>query len=110
MRGWQRHEGISSPISTTMPTPTPTGCTIWLVRSKAVLEAGLNKRVEAFAYPYGDCGVNAQDLGAVFARAGYRAACLYGGGPNPVPGASPYLLTRIAMGPDTDLDAALGRG
>lgn len=40
--------------------------------------------------------------------AGYRAACLYGGGPSPIPPADAYFLPRLAMGPDTDLRALLG--
>lgn len=81
-----------------------------LRRSKAVLEAGLGKPVEVFAYPYGDDGVDPQVVRAALKRAGYRAACLYGGGPNPLPNADPYGLTRLAMGPDTDLQAALEQG
>ncbi len=79
-----------------------------LVRSKAALEAGLGKPVEVFAYPYGDEGVNPRELQRALRRAGYRAACLYGGGPNPLPITDPYRLARLAMGPDTDLKAALG--
>jgi peptidoglycan/xylan/chitin deacetylase (PgdA/CDA1 family) len=79
-----------------------------LLRSKAVLEAGLGKRVEVFSYPYGDDGANPQSLRRVMRRAGYRAGCLYGGGPNRLPVSDPYRLTRLAMGPDTDLQTALG--
>jgi hypothetical protein len=32
---------------------------------------------------------------------------LYGGGPNRLPAADPYRLTRLAVGPDTDLQAEL---
>lgn len=38
---------------------------------------------------------------------GYRAAFLYKGGPVSLPAADPYRLTRLAMGPDTDLRAEL---
>jgi peptidoglycan/xylan/chitin deacetylase (PgdA/CDA1 family) len=79
-----------------------------LHRSKAVLEAGLGKRVEVFAYPYGDGG-DPQSVGGALKRAGYRAACSYKGGPNPLPVANPYRLTRLAMGPNTDLRVALGQ-
>jgi peptidoglycan/xylan/chitin deacetylase (PgdA/CDA1 family) len=92
-------------------------------QSKTTLEAGLVKRVEVFSYPYGDDGVSsypysgdsasAQVLGRVretLKRAGYRAACLYGGGPNRLPAADPYRLTRIPVGPDTDLQAELREG
>jgi peptidoglycan/xylan/chitin deacetylase (PgdA/CDA1 family) len=91
-----------------------------LRRSKAKLEEGLGKRVEAFSYPYGDDGASSypydhdrassqvlRKVRETLKRAGYRAACLYGGGPNRLPAADPYRLTRLAVGPDTDLQAAL---
>ncbi len=91
-----------------------------LRRSKAALEAGLGKRVEVFSYPYGDDGVSSYPYGDDVAssqvlrrvqetlkRAGYRAACLYGGGPIGLPATDPYRLTRLAVGPDTDLQAEL---
>jgi peptidoglycan/xylan/chitin deacetylase (PgdA/CDA1 family) len=74
-----------------------------LRRSKAVLEAGLDKTVEVFSFPYGDCGPDAQAVGETLRRAGYRAGCLYGGGPVDLPVANPYQLARIAIGPDSDL-------
>jgi peptidoglycan/xylan/chitin deacetylase (PgdA/CDA1 family) len=79
-----------------------------LVQSKAKLEAGLGKRVEVIAYPYGDDGGNSQALSKVLKRIDYRAACLYGGDPNLLPIKDPYRLTRLALGPDSDLQAALG--
>lgn len=79
-----------------------------LQQSKAVLEAGLRKRVEVFSYPYGDNGANPRVLERTLKRTGYRAACLYGGAPNPLPLDEPYRLARVAMGPDTDLQAELG--
>ena len=81
-----------------------------LARSKTILEAGLEKPVEAFAYPYGDGGTEPRSTGRALERAGYQAACLYKGGPNPLPIAEPYHLTRLAMGPDTDLRVALEKG
>jgi len=78
-----------------------------LVESKAVLETGLGKSVEIFAYPYGDEGADAKLTIEALQRAGYLAACLYGGGPNLVPVADSYRLTRLAMGPDTDLRSLL---
>ena len=91
-----------------------------LCRSKTALERGLGKRVEVFSYPYGDDGVSYypyDDDGAsspvlrrvrkTLKRAGYRAAFLYGGGPNRLPAADPYRLTRLAVGPDTDLQTEL---
>lgn len=79
-----------------------------LLRSKVVLEAGLGNPVVVFSYPYGDCGANPQGVGRALERTGYRAACLYGGGPHRLPIADPYGLARVAMGPDTDLPAELG--
>jgi peptidoglycan/xylan/chitin deacetylase (PgdA/CDA1 family) len=81
-----------------------------LARSKTILEAGLKKPVEAFAYPYGDGGTEPRSTGRALERAGYQAACLYKGGPNPLPIAEPYHLTRLAMGPDSDLRVALEKG
>jgi len=78
-----------------------------LRRSKSVLEDGLGKPSLVFSFPYGDDGVNASITATALSKAGYKAACLYGGGPNRVPVANPYCLTRLAMGPDTDLRAAL---
>lgn len=81
-----------------------------LHRSKDTLEAGLSKRVEVFSYPYGDDGGNPQVITQMLQRIGYQAACLYGGDPISLPmlpKANPYHLARLAMGPDTDLQAAL---
>ncbi len=78
-----------------------------LARSKSALEANLEGPVEMFAYPYGDNGTEPRATGRALKRAGYRAACLYRGGPNRLPTAHPYRLTRLAMGPDTDLRVAL---
>ena len=81
-----------------------------LVKSREVLEARLGNSVAVFSYPYGDGGTDAVWARAALERAGYRAACLYGGGPNAWPAADPYRLTRLAMGPDTDLGAELEAG
>jgi peptidoglycan/xylan/chitin deacetylase (PgdA/CDA1 family) len=81
-----------------------------LIRSKKTLEAGLEKPVEVFAYPYGDGGTDPRLTSKTLERAGYRAACLYKGDPNPVPIVEPYRLNRLAMGPDTDLQVALESG
>ena len=72
-----------------------------------MLEARLGKSIEIFAYPYGDSGVNPEASSKALKRTGYQAACLYGGGPNLLPIADQYRLTRLAMGPDTNLQAAL---
>jgi peptidoglycan/xylan/chitin deacetylase (PgdA/CDA1 family) len=81
-----------------------------LVQSRATLEAGLGRPVEVFAFPFGDEGREPGSVTDALRQAGYRAACLYGGGPNPVPLADTYRLMRLAMGPDTDLAAALEEG
>jgi peptidoglycan/xylan/chitin deacetylase (PgdA/CDA1 family) len=81
-----------------------------LARSKMTLEASLEKPVEVFAYPYGDGGTEPRSTGRALECAGYRAACLYEGGPNALPIAEPYRLTRLTMGPDTDLRVALEKG
>lgn len=80
-----------------------------LLRSRRELETGLGKAVEAFAFPYGDPGDDPAATTRMLQRTGYRAACLYGGGPNPVPVSDPYRLSRLAIGPDTDLAVALER-
>jgi hypothetical protein len=64
--------------------------------------------VEILAYPFGDDAGAEPALREALDRAGYQAACLYGGGPVRLPAADPYRLPRIAMGPDTNLSAQLG--
>jgi peptidoglycan/xylan/chitin deacetylase (PgdA/CDA1 family) len=81
-----------------------------LERSKAALETELEQAVELFAYPYGDDADLPPDLREALARAGYRAAFGYGGGPFSFPVTDPYRLERVAMGPDTDLEAVLEAG
>jgi peptidoglycan/xylan/chitin deacetylase (PgdA/CDA1 family) len=81
-----------------------------LRRSKAMLETGLGEPVEILSYPYGDAGRDADVMRKALEAIGYRAACLYGGGPNPLPIVEPFQLARIPMGADTDLKAELARG
>jgi peptidoglycan/xylan/chitin deacetylase (PgdA/CDA1 family) len=81
-----------------------------LSRSRAVLEDGLGRPVEVLAYPFGDAGADSAAMRDALGRCGYRAACLYGGGPQPLPAPDRFRLNRLAVGPDTDLVAALGRG
>jgi peptidoglycan/xylan/chitin deacetylase (PgdA/CDA1 family) len=81
-----------------------------LLGSKAALENRLDKPVEIFAFPYGDNGLNPEELKGELERSGYRAACLYRGGPVSFPVTNPYRLPRLAMGPDTNLEAALTFG
>lgn len=74
-----------------------------IVRSKAVLEAGLSNSVTTLAYPYGDSGSDRSEVAKILREAGYRAAFLYSGGMiNPLD-FDCFRLARIAMGPDTDL-------
>jgi hypothetical protein len=59
------------------------------------------------AFPYGDGGSDPAAMTRCIEYCGYRAACLYGGGPFDPPWADPFRLTRIAMGSDTELAAEL---
>ncbi len=79
-----------------------------LCLSKSTLDAELTAPVKVFAFPYGDDGKDPKGVQSLLERAGYEAACLYGGGAIQLPIADPYRLTRLAMGPDSDLDALLG--
>ena len=76
-------------------------------RSKEVLESGLGRRVETLAFPYGDAGAEPHVVAAMLQAAGYRAAFTFRGGPVPLPVPDAYTITRIAMGPDTDMGLAL---
>ncbi len=80
-----------------------------LRESKSVLEARMGQAVTIFSFPYGDDGSDVEATAAELCQAGYRAAFLYGGGPERVPPASCYRLSRLAMGADTDLLAMLGK-
>jgi peptidoglycan/xylan/chitin deacetylase (PgdA/CDA1 family) len=78
-----------------------------MARSKAVLEAGLERPVEVFSFPYGDNGTNPAELETTLAELGYRAACLYGDKPVRLPTTQPFRLERVALGPDSDLETEL---
>ena len=79
-----------------------------LRRSKDALEENLEEAVEVFAFPFGDNGRNADATDAALKSAGYRAACLYKGGPAKLPATHQFRLTRLAMGPDSNLRKMLG--
>jgi peptidoglycan/xylan/chitin deacetylase (PgdA/CDA1 family) len=76
-----------------------------LLESKRTLERELGKPVEVFAFPYGDGGADPSAVSESLERCGYRAACLYGGGPVDLPTAEPYRLERLAIGLDSDVAA-----
>ncbi len=76
-------------------------------RSKQTLEEELREQVDVFSFPYGDGGADPRVTTELLAAAGYKAACLYGGGVATLPAREPYRLTRIAMGPETELRDAL---
>jgi peptidoglycan/xylan/chitin deacetylase (PgdA/CDA1 family) len=86
----------------------PGGIERELRESKAALESALERPVELFAYPYGAAG-RAGRLSPVLEAAGYRAAFLYGGGPARLPPGDRFRISRLAMGPDTDLSNELRR-
>ena len=78
-------------------------------RSKSSLEQGLGTSVEIFAYPYGDAGRDVDSTTRALQSAGYRAAFLYDGGGVRLPADHPYQLSRLAIGPDTELAAELAQ-
>jgi peptidoglycan/xylan/chitin deacetylase (PgdA/CDA1 family) len=75
--------------------------------SKREVEDRLQKTVEVFAFPYGDGGRDPSAATRVLRRCGYRAACLYGGGPVELPAVDPYRLSRLSLGFGSDLVAEL---
>src|SRR5438067_618672 len=77
-------------------------------RARACLENRLQAPAAVIAYPSGDGAGMPPSLRSALEETGYRAGCLYGGGPNPVPFADRYRLSRLAMGPDSDLAAMVG--
>jgi peptidoglycan/xylan/chitin deacetylase (PgdA/CDA1 family) len=78
-----------------------------LARSKSQLETVLGTAVTTFAYPYGDGGSDHESVAQACRTAGYRAAFLYTGGILTLPVTSPFHLSRVPMGPDTDLETIL---
>ncbi len=82
-----------------------------LAESKRVLERFVAHPVETISFPYGDGGADTTLTGQLLRTAGYRAAFEYKGGPTVLPVKDVMRLPRLAMGPDSDLEAMLhGRG
>jgi peptidoglycan/xylan/chitin deacetylase (PgdA/CDA1 family) len=78
--------------------------------SKERLEEKLGAAVDTLAFPYGDNGKDVQAMELALKRAGYQAAFLYKGGVFDVPTETPFRVTRVPMGPDTNLLEWLGIG
>jgi peptidoglycan/xylan/chitin deacetylase (PgdA/CDA1 family) len=78
-------------------------------RSKAAIEREVGAPAHVLAFPFGDAGRDPQETGRLLAQAGYRAACCYGGAAAAValPTSAPFGMPRLAIGPDTDLEATL---
>ena len=76
--------------------------------SKSALEARTGQSVTLFSFPYGDGGSSLETTATELCQAGYRAAFLFGGGRERIPPKSYYSLSRVAMGPNTDLMSMLG--
>lgn len=79
-----------------------------LVGSRLALEEGLGGKVTLFAYPYGDAE-HPLLTPELMTACGYSAAFLYGGSPFRLtdPEFDRFRIPRLALGPDTDLLAAL---
>ncbi|MAE77111.1 MAG: hypothetical protein CMJ85_09605 [Planctomycetes bacterium] len=78
-----------------------------LARSRSLIEEHLKTDVVLHAYPFGDAGKDAAQTAETMTELGYRAAFLYGGVVACIPITDRYQIPRIAVGPDTDLRAAL---
>ena len=80
-----------------------------LTRSRDVLQNNLNGPVEVIAFPYGDAGDTLHGSARPLRSAGYKAAFTYGGGPVSLPAANLFHMSRLAMGPNTNLEVELAR-
>jgi peptidoglycan/xylan/chitin deacetylase (PgdA/CDA1 family) len=76
-------------------------------QSSESLAANMGQPATVFSFPYGDEGPDPAHTEQLLIAAGYQAACLYLGGPFRVSQASRYHLSRVPIGPDTDMRAAL---
>jgi peptidoglycan/xylan/chitin deacetylase (PgdA/CDA1 family) len=81
-----------------------------LVRSKQALEDALGRVVAGIAYPFGDPGRDPPALDALLGETGYEIGFLYKGGTFRLPIVDRFRLTRVAMGPDSDLESLLEDG
>jgi len=80
-----------------------------LVVPKREMEAELGGPIHTFSFPYGARGVPDEVLDRLLQDAGYLAACRYHGGVQRFPGADPFSLRRVPVGPDTDLRRQLNK-
>jgi peptidoglycan/xylan/chitin deacetylase (PgdA/CDA1 family) len=78
-----------------------------LRESKHALQGIIGGEVKLFSYPYGDPGERGVPATDQLRAAGYQAAFGYGGGPFTVTSSDRFLLPRIAVGADTELEAEL---
>lgn len=79
-----------------------------LTHSRATLENRLGTRVDLFAYPGGDRGIEPAVTARVLRLSGYRAALGAGGGVTALPPADRWHVSRVLVTPSTDLSAELG--
>lgn len=78
-----------------------------LLFSKNLLEARLEKRVDAFAYPYVEPGEDLNSSIHLVFKAGYRASFFYGRNLTRLPITEPFQLTRVEIGPGTRISQIL---
>lgn len=103
-RGWsiQSH----SKTHATFSSLTPDARRIELEEPKAQLEEELETRIDGFAFPYGDEGEDDAAIAethAMLEAAGYRVAYRYKGGLAEPAKTPRFAMTRIPLGPDSDL-------
>lgn len=78
-----------------------------IAEPKRQIETRLGRPASLFSFPFGDNSARPDKVDAFLAKHGYRAACLYKGGPLTLPSANRFRLTRIALGADSDLPSLL---
>lgn len=72
-----------------------------IIDSKLILEQHLAKRIETFAFPYGDSGVDKDETERILIDAGYKIAFIYNEGRVDLKNSHPFRIDRIPIGPDT---------